>query len=169
MRYHLPLLAALPLAAQSLEPPVLPAAAQAVSVEPGAAKVKYHFLAVGKQIYKCQDGAWSKTSTPDAGLFDINEKEIATHGAGPSWTTVDGASKIKANGATAVHFAAPDGVSIDWLKLDVDKPSRTGEFRDVTFIQRVFTGGGKAPAGACAANQTYESPYTAHYYFWSSE
>jgi hypothetical protein len=159
-----------PLAAQSLDPPALPAAAKTIAVEPGAGiQLKYHFLAVGKQIYKCQAGAWSKSSTPDATLFDQTEKELVKHGAGPSWTTIDGGSTIKANGATAVHFAAPDGVSIDWLKLDVDKPSRTGVFRDITTIQRLYTGGGKAPAAACSADAMFEAPYTAQYYFWGSE
>jgi hypothetical protein len=53
------------------------------------------------------------------------------HSAGPSWVTADGKRSIKAIGRTAVHFAAPDGVSIDWLKLDVDRASRSGEFSDV--------------------------------------
>jgi hypothetical protein len=91
------------------------------------------------------------------------------HGAGPSWTTLDGKSAIKAIGSTAIHFAAPDGVSIDWLKLDVDPASRTGIFNGVGTIQRLYTGAGPAPATGCAANQVYESAYTAHYYFWTSK
>ena len=44
----------------------------------------------GKQIYKCDNGAWSKGSTPDATLYDMNSKLKARHGAGPSWTMIDG-------------------------------------------------------------------------------
>jgi hypothetical protein len=160
-------LLAAPLAAQGLDQPALPAAAVAIKVAPNAGvKLKYHFLAVGKQIYKCENGAWAKSSTPDATLYDINSKLTVHHGAGPSWTALDGKSTIKAIGPTAAHFAAPDGVSIDWLRLDADKASRTGEFSDIGIVQRLYTGAGKAPTAGCSANQVYESPYTAHYYFW---
>jgi hypothetical protein len=163
-------LLAIPLCAQSLEPPALPAAAKAVEVVPNAdVKLKFHFVAVGKQIYQCDHGAWAKASTPDATLYDLNSHLKVRHGAGPSWTMVDGESVIKAIGATAIHFAAPDGVSIDWLKLDVDRTSRTGAFADVGIIQRLYTGAGKAPATGCDANQVYEAAYTAHYYFWISK
>jgi hypothetical protein len=160
----------LPLAGQSLDPPALPVEAKAIEVAPSASvKLKFHFVAVGKQIYKCENGAWSRGSTPDATLYDMNLNLRIRHGAGPSWTMVDGEGAIKAVGATAIHFAAPDGVSIDWLKLDVDKASRTGAFSDVGVIQRLYTGAGKAPSTACIANQVYESAYTAHYYFWTTQ
>jgi hypothetical protein len=134
---------AVPLAAQSLDPAELPSAAKAIEVVPNAyVKLKFHFLAVGKQIYKCENGAWAKSSTPDATLYDMNSNLKIRHGAGPAWTMVDGKSTIKAIGPTAIHFASPDGVSIDWLKLDVDKASRTGVFSDVGTIQRLYTGGG---------------------------
>jgi hypothetical protein len=132
-------------------------------------KIKYHFLAVGKQIYSCESGSWAKSSTPAATLYDMDSNLKIRHSAGPSWSTVDGKSTVKARGATAIHFASPDGVSIDWLKLDVDPASRTGEFSDVGIIQRLYTGAGTAPATGCGAGQVYEAPYTAHYYFWISK
>ncbi len=160
-------LLAFPVTAQPLEPPALPAAAKAIAVIPSAGiKLKFHFLAIGKQLYRCENGTWAKSPTPDAALYDMNSNLKVRHTAGPTWTMVDGEGAIKAIGATATHFAAPDGVSIDWLKLDADKTSRTGAFSDVGIIQRLYTGAGKAPATGCTANQLYESPYTAHYYFW---
>src|SRR5450755_2115920 len=115
---YVSVLLAVPLAAQSLEPPALGSAAAAIEVAPSAdVKLKYHFLAVGKQIYKCESGAWAKSSTPDATLYDMNSNLKTHHGAGPSWTMMAGKSTLKAIGSTAIHFAAPDGVSIDWLKL----------------------------------------------------
>jgi hypothetical protein len=171
IRNLLPLaLLAITLFAQSLDPPALPPAAKTIEVAAGRrVKLKFHFVAVGKQIYQCENGAWGKTSTPDATLYDIDSNPKLHHGAGPSWTTIDGKSTIKAIAATAIHFPAPDGTSIDWLKLDADKSSRTGEFSDVGIVQRLYTGAGTAPATSCMANQVYESPYTAHYYFWISE
>jgi hypothetical protein len=162
-------LLAIPLAAQLLEPPRLPAAANSIEVVPSPdVHLKFHFLAVGKQIYQCDHGAWAKASTPDATLWDMNSHLKVRHSAGPTWTMAEGEGAVKAIGTTAVHFASPDGVSIDWLKLDVDKGSGSGAFSDIGTIQRLYTGGGKAPASGCAANQIYESAYTAHYYFWIS-
>jgi uncharacterized protein DUF3455 len=159
-----------PLAAQSPDAPALPAAAEAIKVVPNAyVKLKYHFVAVGKQIYNCENGAWAKSSTPNATLYDMNSNLKIRHGAGPSWTTVDGKSTIKAIGQSAIHFAPPDGVSIDWLKLDVDNASRKGEFSDVGIIQRLYTGAGNVPVTPCKPKEIYESPYTAHYYFWISK
>ena len=166
---HLSLLwlLALPAVAQLLEPPDLPAAASSLDVNSIAgARLKYHFLAVGKQIYHCQNGAWDSASTPDALLTETHSNMTVHHQAGPSWTTFDGRSTIRAIGKSAVHFPAPDGVSIDWLKLDVERASRTGDFSDIAIIQRLFTGAGKPRHGGCSANQVYESPYTAQYYFW---
>jgi Protein of unknown function (DUF3455) len=162
-------LLAITLPGQSLDPPALPTSAKPIEVTGSRAKLKFHFVAAGKQIYQCENGAWAKTSTPDATLYDMNSNPTLHHGAGPSWTTIDGKSTVNAIASTAIHFPAPDGASIDWLKLDVDKSSRTGEFSDVAIIQRLYTGAGKAPATSCMANQVYESPYTAHYYFWISE
>jgi hypothetical protein len=126
-------------------------------------------VAVGNQIFQCENGEWAKTPTPDATLYDMNSNLRIRHGAGPSWTTVDGRSVIRAIAPTAIHFPSPDGVSIDWLKLEVDKASRTGEFSHIGVIRRLYTGAGKAPTTGCAPNQVYESPYTAHYYFWISD
>jgi hypothetical protein len=148
----------------------LPPGAKAIEIIPTAdVTLKYHFVAAGLQIYKCENGAWPKASTPDATLYDMASDAKIHHTAGPTWTMLDGTGSVKAIGKTAVHFAAPDGVSIDWLKLDVDKSSRTGAFSDVALIQRLYTGGGAAPNTTCSVGQVFESPYTAHYYFWISK
>ena len=102
---------------------------------------------------------------PPQTLYDMNSNLKVRHSAGTNLDLVDGQGVIKAIGATAVHFAPPDGESIDWLKLDVDRASRTGAFSDVGIIQRLYTGAGKAPTTGCTANQVYGSAYTAHYYF----
>jgi len=159
----------IPVAGQAIDPPALPPSAAAIKVESNAnVKLKFHFLAVGKQIYTCENGTWSKNATPDASLYDMNSNLKIHHGAGPSWTTLDGKSAIKAIGPSAIHFASPDGVSIDWLRLQADRSSRTGDFSGVGIVQRVYTGGGKAPVTPCEPKQVFESPYTAQYFFWVS-
>ena len=80
-------LLATPLAAQLLEPPALLTAARSIELEPSTdVKLKFHFLAIGKQIYQCDNGAWAKASTPDAALYDLNSRLKVRHGAGPTWT-----------------------------------------------------------------------------------
>jgi hypothetical protein len=129
---YLPSLLIATLHGQSLDRPVLPTGAAALEVAPSSEfKLKYHFVAVGKQVYQCENGQWASNSTPDATLYDMNSNLKIRHGSGPSWTTIDGKSTMKAIGPSAIHFPAPDKVSIDWLKLDVDKSSRTGEVSDV--------------------------------------
>jgi hypothetical protein len=72
------------LPAQSLDPPALPPAAKAIAVAAGShVKLKFHFVAAGKQIYQCENGAWAGTSTPDATLYDMNSNPKLHHGAGP--------------------------------------------------------------------------------------
>jgi hypothetical protein len=46
--------------------------------------------------------------------------------------------------------------------------SGTGVFAKVTFIHRLDTTGGVAPAGKCTKGKTVEVPYTANYYFYSA-
>jgi hypothetical protein len=168
--FYLPMLLMVPLAAQTPDAPAVPQAAKALEVmQTASVRLKFHFVAAGKQIYRCENGAWSGNSVPDATLYDMNSNPKVHHGAGPSWTALDGKSTVRANGATAVHFRSPDGVSIDWLKLDAERSSRTGEFADIGVIQRLYTGGGKAPSGGCTGNQVFESPYTAHYLFWTAK
>jgi hypothetical protein len=65
---------AVPLADQSPDPPVLPASAAAIKVVQNAdVKLKYHLLAVGKQIYNWENGAWAKSSTPAATIHRLVE------------------------------------------------------------------------------------------------
>ena len=93
---------------QSLDRPGLPAGAAGLEVTPGNMfKLKYHFLAVGKQIYQCENGRWASNSTPDATLYDMGSNLKIRHSAGPSWTTVDGRSTMKAIGSTAIHLPRP--------------------------------------------------------------
>ena len=64
---------------------------------------------------------------------------------------------------------AVDPTAIPWLLLRATSSEGPGLFHRVTFIQRVHTSGGLAPAtGADEAHlgQRVEVPYTAVYYFF---
>ena len=64
---------------------------------------------------------------------------------------------------------APAAGAITWLLLSVSSTSGAGVFSDVTFVQRLNTAGGVAPATGCdAAAAGTDTPvgYSADYYFY---
>jgi hypothetical protein len=95
-------------------------------------------------------------------------KPIMTHGTGPSW---------QARGGSTVVGARVDGVTVSpsavpWLLLRATSttpgPDGGDRLTDTTYIQRVNTTGGLAPASGCDATSvgaTANVPYTADYYF----
>lgn len=126
--------------------------------------------ATGVQIYDCVavagGHAWS-AATPRADLFGKNGKRIGTHYGGPTWETKDG-SKVVARRDAGVTVSA---TAIPWLRLSVvsTTPGRLGR---TTWIQRVATVGGLAPAAgectAATAGARKEIPYSADYRFWKA-
>lgn len=104
---------------------------------------------------------------PQADLFDVTNKKIGTHGAGPFWELSPADSLFAQQFTPARKTPSPDANSIDWLLL-MPKAGKTatGIFKDVMFIQRIATVGGKAPATPpTSQTQTAEVPYTAVYRF----
>jgi FtsP/CotA-like multicopper oxidase with cupredoxin domain len=140
----------------------------------GAHKVFLVVDAVGVQIYACRATAsgfaWTFVA-PRADLYGRNGKLVGTHYAGPTWEARDGSTVV----AQRVNGVTPDATAIPWLLLstvsttsgsDGDRLTRT------TFIQRIDTVGGLAPAAAgCSAatvGAVAEVPYTAVYVFWKA-
>ena len=116
--------------------------------------------AEGVQIYSCNGQAWTLLA-PRADLYDDSGRHVGTHSAGPTWQLKDGS----ATAATRVAGINVDPSAIDWLLLDAT-PTADGRLGETTFIQRINTTGGRAPAGACEAGSRTEIPYTADYVFW---
>lgn len=72
-------------------------------------------------------------------------------------------------GEVKARFDSPGGTSIPWFLLTAKKTEGTGVLGKVTFIQRVDTVGGKAPAGGCDAaggGKELRVDYTATYRFY---
>jgi hypothetical protein len=72
-------------------------------------------------------------------------------------------------GTRVAAAAAPDGKSIPWLLLRTASVGGPGLFGDVTWIQRLDTAGGAAPATGCDAahlNAEVLVPYRADYFFY---
>jgi FtsP/CotA-like multicopper oxidase with cupredoxin domain len=124
--------------------------------------------ASGVQIYSCTSGGWALVA-PRATLYDDNGKALISHFAGPTWQAKDGSAVV----GQVVKRVTVDATAIPWLKLSAASTTVGADgdrLVETTFIQRVATTGGLAPAAAdCnadTAGATVEVPYTADYYFW---
>jgi uncharacterized protein DUF3455 len=128
--------------------------------------------AKGDQIYTCKGDAaqfsWT-LKAPDAQLFDKDGKPFGKHFAGPSWEASDGS---RVTGKAAANAPSPDPDSIPWLLVSVVSHEGSGVLSRASFIQRLSTKGGKAPASGCDAshaNQELRVPYTADYVFFAAK
>jgi Protein of unknown function (DUF3455) len=120
----------------------------------------------GTQKYACPVSATSN-AVPHAILLHGGEGDlVAIHFGGPTWEALDGSS-VAGDGPNAKHFTPPDPDDIDWLLLPAKSTTGNGEFSRVTFIQRLFTDGGKPPAAGCRPGQTEVLvEYSAEYFFY---
>src|SRR5216117_2797240 len=128
--------------------------------------------ATGVQIYECgaikADPARFEWvfKAPEADLFDLSGKKIGKHYAGPTWESNDGS---KVAGEVKARDDGPAATAIPWLLLAAKSTSGNGVFSRTQSIQRLYTVGGKAPAGACSKAQLGKEarvPYKATYYFY---
>lgn len=115
--------------------------------------------AVGVQIYQCTNRAWTFLQ-PDATLEHRGQE--VRHTKGPTWTSVTDGSSVTA----AVRDSMPRADTIAWLLLKSTGNRGPGLLGEVTYIQRLNTTGGLAPAGSCTDGVTEAVPYTADYTFW---
>ncbi len=124
----------------------------------------------GVQIYDCPIVDPPK-ATPHAILLTDDRDEgdlVAIHFKGPSWQAIDG-SIVVGDPAHAKHVVAPDPDGVDWLLLPAKSTVGNGLFSKVTYIQRLFTDGGKATLAGCdqVQGQTQELvEYSAQYVFY---
>jgi Protein of unknown function (DUF3455) len=131
--------------------------------------------ATGVQKYTCQpNGTWQFTD-PEADLIKTTgaPRVIGDHFLNfatgrPVWRLNDGST------VEAARFAAADGGAgnIPWLLLNAVVTS-AGEGGDrlvgTTWVQRLNTSGGVAPAGTCTPGERIRVDYSADYFFWRAE
>jgi Protein of unknown function (DUF3455) len=138
-------------------------ASAAVKV-PDGNKLVASLAGKGVQTYTCASSAW--TPLEPAATLSQGGNTVALHFKGPIWvSTVDG-SEVDATavpGAAVKHAdAVPD------LLLKASAHHGTGQFADITFVQRLATKGGLAPTGSCTDGNRVSVPYSATYTFWSA-
>lgn len=145
----------------------------AIEVDPSQNELFLVSHAKGFQIYTCNGATstWGPASIPDAKLFDDNGKLVAKHFGGPTWQAKDGSSVGGIQPIVRVDSPDP-ATAIPWLRLTADPDEAApGLFADTTFIQRVATSGGVAPAAGCGPETDGKQKkvrYTADYYFWKA-
>jgi hypothetical protein len=133
---------------------------------PDGNKVAFHAYAVGVQIY-----VWTVTSTgaswvfqaPEAVLFDSDGNVVGLHYAGPTWESNSGSKVV----GQRLAGSTVDASAIPWLLLGAKSTQGSGIFASTTYVQRVNTSGGIAPATpGAAAGDVARVPYSAQYYFY---
>jgi hypothetical protein len=139
---------------------------------PAGQRLVFHASAVGVQIYTCTQNPTNAAQfdwvfkAPHAVLLDDCEV-VGIHFAGPAWEANDGSKVI----GKVLQRATVDSNSIPWLLLQATSNTGEGLLTHVTYVQRLRTFGGNAPAtGADAAHAGQEVlvPYLAEYYFYEA-
>ena len=152
--------------------PPAPTVPSAIQV-PDGNKVFLVGHAIGVQLYTCTaraDGFEWQFGGPQADLYDDHGNLFATHFGGPTWQAKDGSFAV----GQRVDGVTVDTTAVPWLLLTASPAAGPDGDRlaGTTFIQRVATTGGVAPAaGSChegTVGTTEEVPYTADYYFWKA-
>ena len=118
------------------------------------------YFGEGVQIYGCTNGAW--TLIQPAAVLSKHGKPVALHSKGPVWTSIVDGSTV---GAAAVA-TSPRKDAIPEVLLKANLTTGDGIFGKVTYVQRLNTRGGVAPAGACTAGAQTAVRYSADYAFW---
>lgn len=142
---------------------------------PAGNKMVLETVGAGTITYECRDkkdaaGQYEWVFVgPDAVLSDRKGKAIGKYYGPPAtWESNDG-SKV-----TATQLAvAPNGTGNIPLQLVKANPaSGAGAMQGVTYIQRLATQGGTAPAASCDASTKGKKEivgYQADYLFWKAE
>ena len=171
--------------AQTVTPPTVPPGLEVPA--PSQAFLVGH--ALGTQNYECQPVdnlghvAWT-LFTPEATLFSDQLEQLTTHFFNPNpdeagvvlraeWQDSRDSSVVWAR---AVAAATVDPTAIPWVKLKTVGtrvgPTGGNTLAQTTFVQRVNTTGGLAPATGCDqlpdVGARAFSPYTADYFFYKN-
>jgi hypothetical protein len=183
-------------AQHAITPPPVPDKIQ--DVEPGDS-VFFVGHGVGTQNYVCLPtaaGVAYQLFTPEATLFSSEGRQLTTHFFSPNlnpksdqdakelgairatWEDSQDSSTVWAKAIAQANFMTDptfvDKDAIAWVLLEVvgarEGTTGGGKLTDTTFIQRLNTVGGVAPATGCASAADIGTeafvPYTADYFFY---
>jgi Protein of unknown function (DUF3455) len=151
-----------------------PALPDAIKV-PDGHRVMLETVGVGEITYECRDKANTPGQTewtfvgPKAVLNDRAGKQVGDYFGPPAtWQAKDG-SKVT---GTQLAVAPADKGAIPYQLVKANAAEGTGAMQGVSFIQRLATRGGVAPASACTAQNKGARQvvqYQADYVFWTAK
>jgi hypothetical protein len=104
---------------------------------------------------------------PVAGLTDAGGKAVGKYYAGPTWESMDGSKVTGKQVAVAPAMAG----SIPLQLVKADPATGMGAMQGVSYIQRLNTQGGVAPAEACSSDKLGQRrvvAYQADYVFYAA-
>ena len=140
---------------------------------PVGQKVMMATTGVGEITYECREKKdmagqheWAFVG-PVATLYGGDKKAVGKYYAGPTWEATDG-SKVTGK-QVAVAPAGPGNIPLQLVKAE--PAMGAGAMTGVSYIQRVATQGGVAPASACDAGTAGRKEivkYQADYIFWKA-
>ncbi len=141
---------------------------------PAGNKVGMETVGVGRITYECREKAGAMGAYewvfagPDAVLNDRGGRMVGKYYGPPAtWESADGS---KVTGAqVAVAPAAAGSIPLQLVKAN--PATGAGAMNGVTYIQRVDTRGGVAPASPCGADTKGKKEivnYQADYIFWTA-
>lgn len=135
---------------------------------PEGQRLAFVLDAEGQQLYVCAATAtgygWTFVA-PEADLLKANGHFAGTHYVGPTWEARDGSSVV----AARVAGYSADPSAIPWLLLSAVSHGGHGVMQRVSYIHRLDTEGGIAPATGCDVDHVGEEQgvdYVATYYFY---
>ncbi len=149
---------------------MLPAAVQV----PAGNKVAMETVGVGEITYECRTKAGAAGQFewvfvgPEAKLMDRGGKQVGRYYGPPAtWESMDGSQLT----ATQVAVAPGSAGAIPLQLVKANPATGTGAMTGTTYVQRVATQGGVAPAAACGqanlgAKQVVQ--YQADYIFYKA-
>lgn len=159
----------MPMAAASVDNMALP---EAVRV-PAGQTLKMLTTGVGEITYECREKKdmagqheWVFVA-PVATLYGADKSTVGKYYGGPTWEAADG-SKVSGK-QLAVAPAGPGNIPLQLVKTD--PAMGAGAMQGLSYIQRLNTRGGVAPAMTCdaaAKGQRQQVKYAADYAFYGA-
>lgn len=140
---------------------------------PAGQKVRLVTTGVGEITYECREkanmaGAFEWTFVaPVATLYGADRRSLGKYYAGPTWEASDG-SRITGK-QVAIAPAKPGSIPMQLVKAD--PAMGAGAMNGVSYIQRLNTKGGVAPAATCDAagkGRRQQVAYEADYVFYGT-
>ena len=139
---------------------------------PAGNKLAFQYKGSGLLNYECRakaeaaSGAEWALASPDAALRDKNDALVGKYYGGPTWEHADGS---KVTGKQLAVSPAPTTGNIPWQLVQANPATGSGVMTGVTYIQRINTNAGVAPAEPCSAavaGKKSQVRYSADYLFY---